>query len=94
VQNDRKKVQIIARKVSSVGDIWNGSDADATPLLQASVMEFIAFGPQSSKLADFLKGFVPEENGDAKSAEQALDSSGIVAKNLLGAWKVWVLSSK
>jgi hypothetical protein len=54
-------------------------------------MEFIAFGPQSSKLADFLKGFVPEENGDAKSAEQALDSSGIVAKNLLGAWKLWVL---
>ena len=94
VQNDRRKVQIIARKVASVGEIWSGSDAEATPLLQASVMEFIAFGPQSSKLPDFLKGFIPEENGDAKSAEQALDSSGLVSKNILGAWKIWVLTSK
>lgn len=94
VQNDRRKIQIIARKVSSVNEIWNGTDADAAPLLQASVMEFIAFGPQSSKLPDFLKGFIPEENGDAKPPEQALDSSGFAAKNILGAWKLWVLTSK
>jgi len=94
VQNDRRKVQIIARKVSSVNEVWSGTDVEAAPLLQASVMEFIAFGPQSAKLPDFLKGFIPEENGDAKSAEQALDSSGLLAKNILGAWKVWVLSSK
>lgn len=94
VQNDRRKVQIIARKVSSVNEIWSGSDAESAPLLQASVMEFIAFGPQSSKLPEFLKGFVPDENGDSKSAEQALDTSGFSAKNIVGAWKLWLINSK
>jgi len=88
VQNNKRKILTLSKKTWAVGDFWSGSDPENGPLLQTSLMEYLAFGPQAAKLPEFLKGFIPDENGESKSAEQAFDSSGLVTKNILGAWKV------
>ncbi|MSR31916.1 MAG: hypothetical protein EXR99_10465 [Gemmataceae bacterium] len=94
VQIEHKKAKTQVASIQDISVVWNNPDPEKAQVLQASVMEYLAFGPHSAKLPNFLKGFSPDENGNSPSVDQALTAAGLSANNLLGGWKVWVVNPK
>ena len=91
---DRQKAAAWSAKVYAK-DVWTGAvDAEAAPALQGSMTDYLAYGPGSSKFSAFLKGFLPEDNVEKKTTEQALDSAGFTVDQLERAWKSWTQRAK
>jgi hypothetical protein len=91
---DKQKAASWAAKVYAK-DVWTGAvDAEKAPVLQASMADYLAYGPGASKFSGLLKGFAPEENMEKKTTEQALDSAGFTPEQLERAWRSWAHSGK
>ncbi len=91
---ERQKASTSASKTYAK-DVWTGAvDAEKAPALQASIADFLAYGPGASKFSALLKGFAPEENMEKKTTEQALDGSGYTPEQLERAWRTWARSAK
>jgi hypothetical protein len=78
------------QNVRTVKDVWSGKvKDDEAMLLQASLMDYLAYGPASSHLLKFLEGFRPEQGKTEKTAEDALKTADIGLEQLNYKWKSW-----
>jgi hypothetical protein len=90
-----RKERTAAAKLSaskSAKDVWSETlDGDEAPILAASVADYLAYGPGSSKFSKFVGGFKPDNGQDKKTAAQALEAAGLTPEKLDAKWRVWVL---
>jgi hypothetical protein len=76
-------------------DVWTGAiDAEKAPALQGSLADYLAYGPGAGKFSALLKGFMPEENMEKKTTEQAMDAAGLMPDRVEKGWKTWAVSAK
>lgn len=94
VQASRRKVMLASRNVKALSDFWTTADASVAPVLQASLMEYIAFGPHAAKVESFVKAFSPDDNGDSKSPEQAMETATIIPGQVMASWRNWFPAQK
>jgi hypothetical protein len=95
--NDRVKVrQLLARRVNPIkpSDGWMGSEEKEKPLVAASVVEYLVFGPESAKFPMLLTGFRASEENVSPNMDTALKAAGMTAEGLDKAWRKWVQSGK
>ncbi len=86
---DKKKVRALAKKVGAKA-AWDGSaDAEDTPLLAASVVEYLAYVGGAARFPKFVEGFKPEEKSPTPTAAQAMEAAGISASKVESGWKAW-----
>jgi hypothetical protein len=76
-----------------LADVWGGEGKDPE-YLAASLMDYLAFGPEAAKLLALLKAFTPGEDGNPPAAPAALEAAKIDAKALEVAWKKWAAGGK
>jgi hypothetical protein len=73
-----------------VGAVWNESGTPDQGTLATCLMDYLAYGPGSAKLLDFLNGFRPNENVQNPGVAQALEAAMWKEPALDAAWKKWV----
>ncbi len=92
--SDRREVAAWSAK-GSAKDIWNGAiDAEKASALEGSLADYFAYGPASSKFAELLKGFTPEENVARQTTEHALDAAGLTPDRIEKSWKTWAATAR
>ena len=93
-----KKERVWAAKLSaakSARDVWAGTlEGEESAILEASVTDFLAYGPYSAKFSKFVTGFKPDENLNPKTAAQAIEAAGWIADGVDKDWKRWVVNPK
>jgi hypothetical protein len=93
-----KKERALAAKWSAnrtAADVWGGKlDADEAPVLEASLADYLAYGPPSAKFPKFVTGFKPDENLVAKTPAQALETAKIAADTLDKRWRDWAAAQR
>jgi hypothetical protein len=98
----RDKVTLDSRRqaarlagVRSDKDIYSNmlESGEGAPL-RGSLAEFLAYGPLAPKLSALLKGFEPDENGEPKTTDQALDAAGLTWSRVNTGWKAFALVSR
>jgi hypothetical protein len=71
-------------------EIWDGKlAADEAAVLQASLVDFLAYGPGTRAFPKFVAGFAPEENRERKTTGQAFESAGLKPDRVASSWKTW-----
>ncbi len=63
-------------------------------MLEASLADFLAYGPGQSKFAAFVEAFKPEENQEKKTTEQALEGINLPKDRLNTRWREWAANPK
>jgi hypothetical protein len=94
---DRAKVhQLLARRMNPVkpSDGWMGSDEKEKPIIAASVVEYLVFGPEATKFPMLLSGFRASEENVSPNMDTALKAAGMTSEGLDKAWRKWVQSGK
>ncbi len=92
--NDRRMAARLAGR-KSVKDVYGGLvEAAEAPPLRGTLADYLAYGPTGAKFPALLKGFEPEENGDSKTTEQALEAAGIKWDAVDRGWKVHVTAGR
>jgi hypothetical protein len=90
-----RKERTAAAKLSaskSAKDVWGETlTGDEAPILGASVADYLAYGPESSKFSKFVAGFKPDTGQDKKTAAQAFEAAGLMPDKLDAKWRVWVV---
>jgi hypothetical protein len=93
-----KKERALAAKWApncTAADVWGGKlNADEGPILEASLADYLAYGPTSARFPKFVTGFKPDENLVAKTPAQALETAGIPADSLDKGWRAWSASQR
>jgi hypothetical protein len=90
VLEERKQTRILVRK-RDASAIWGGSlESEEADPLQASLSEFMAYGPARKYFGKFVVGFQPGENMATKTTAQALEQAGLTTDKVSRAWKNWV----
>jgi hypothetical protein len=77
-----------------VTDVWGGTKNKDSAIVAASLVDFMAFGPEASKFPRFLKGFQPSDERPEPNVQTALDAAEWKTDVLERAWKTWVLKGK
>jgi hypothetical protein len=75
-------------------DVWGSLDADEAAVLQASLADFLAYGPGASKFVDFVTAYEPAENMERKTTEQALMAVNLKVDALNRSWQTWALRGR
>ncbi len=76
-------------------EIWDGKlAADEATVLQASLVDFLAFGPGTRAFPKFVAGFTPEENRERKTTGQAFESAGLKPDRVASGWKTWTATAR
>jgi hypothetical protein len=91
---DRALAARLVKAGRTAMDVWGNLDADEAAVLQASLVDFLAYGPGASKFLEFAAAFEPGENMEKKTAGQALDAVGLKPDALNRAWQTWVLRGR
>jgi len=91
---DRAQAARLVRAGRTAMDVWGNLDADEANVLQASLVDFLAYGPGASKFQAFVAAFEPGENMEKKTTMQALDAVSLKADALNRAWQTWVLRGR
>jgi hypothetical protein len=90
-----RKERTLAAKLSAkytAKDVWAGMlDGEEAAILNASVADFLAYGPDSAKFAKFVTGFKPTNGQEKTGAAQALEAAGLIAEKVDARWRVWVI---
>jgi hypothetical protein len=95
VVEERRKTAALVKKGSKANDVWGTSlEAEDAPLLEASLADFLAYGPGQSKFVGLLEAFKPEENQERKTTEQALGGISLPADRLNVRWREWAANPK
>jgi hypothetical protein len=72
-------------------DIWDDKlSAVEAPLLRASLVDFLAYGPGAASFPKFVDAFKPDAGGRAKTMAQALKAVGYDPDRLNNAWLTWL----
>ncbi|MCE9533101.1 MAG: hypothetical protein K8T89_18540 [Planctomycetes bacterium] len=77
-----------------VGDVWMPPLDKEKQLLAASLMEYLVFGSESSKLGQFLSNMRPVEGSPIPKADEVLKSLELPVEKLDVAWKKYVQTGK
>jgi hypothetical protein len=91
---DRAQAVRLVRAGRTAMDVWGSIDADEAVVLQASLVDFLAYGPAASKFLAFAAAYEPEENMEKKTAWQALDAVSLKPDALNKAWQTWALRQR
>jgi hypothetical protein len=92
-KGDRQLAAKLVKLGRTAMDVCAGKlDRDEAPLLDASLMDYLAYGPGSAKLSKVLNGFKPEDNVPMKTTLQALENAGLTLESLNTKWLKWVIS--
>jgi hypothetical protein len=95
VLDERRKAAALVKKGRKAGEIWaNSLEADDAPALEASLADFLAYGPGQSKFVALLEAFKPEENQENKTTEQALEGISLPVERLNTRWREWAANPK
>jgi hypothetical protein len=86
---DRAQAARLVKAGRTAMDVWGNIDADEAVVLQASLADFLAYGPGASKFLAFAAAYEPEENMEKKTAWQALDAVSLKPDVLNKAWQTW-----
>jgi hypothetical protein len=89
--NQRKLVLARTRKVS---DAWNHSDPKEQVLIAASLIEFLATGPDADKFSKIVGGFRPNEDNEIPDFDGVLKTAGIGWDKLETSWKAWAQKAR
>ena len=73
-------------------NVARGPIVDEAALLDASLMDYLAYGPGAGKFSKVLDGFKPEDNIPMKTTLQALQNAGLTLEALNTRWQKWVLT--
>lgn len=73
-----------------LADVWGGIRTKDTPVITASLVEYLAFGPEAEKFSRFLAAFQPSDENPEPSAESALAALEWQPEALELGWKQWV----
>lgn len=79
---------------AGVDDVWDSARTADTDVLEASFMDFLAFGPNAADLEKFLGGFRPSEGKLKPTLDKVLEGMMWKAEDLEKAWKKHVQSGK
>ena len=92
---DRKLARDAVAKKRTAKAVYNGTvDADELPALSGALADLITTSLPGAKFADFLAAFKPDENGEKKMTETALDAVNVKLDRLESSWKTWVANPK
>ncbi|HKI33316.1 MAG TPA: hypothetical protein VKA46_15795 [Gemmataceae bacterium] len=95
VVEERRKTAALVKKGQKAADIWGKTlEADDAPALEASLADFLAYGPGQSKFVALLEAFKPEENQQKKTTKQALDGISLPVDRLNTRWREWAANPK
>jgi hypothetical protein len=70
-------------------DVWGSGDAEEAPVLQASLVDFLAYGPGADKFVEFVAAYEPEENMERKTTDQALMAVNLKGDVINTRWRTW-----
>jgi hypothetical protein len=95
VVEERRKASALVKKGRKASEIWGTTlEAEEAPLLEASLADFLAYGPGQSKFVALLEAFKPEENQEKKTTTQALEGISLPADRLNTRWREWAANPK
>jgi hypothetical protein len=95
VAEERRKAAVLVRKGHKADEIWGKTlEAEDVPVLEASLADFLAYGPGQSKFVALLEAFKPEENQDKKTTGQALDAVNLPLDRLNSRWREWAATPR
>lgn len=87
----RKQVHRLVAMGRTAGEIWSGKlPAAEAGVLQASLMEALAYGIGPPKFTAFAEGFKPERRGQQKTAADAFRAAGLQPQGVAQIWRHWV----
>jgi hypothetical protein len=92
--NDRNAAKRLV-KVNSLNDVWDGKlNAEEAPVLRASLVEFLAYGPGAETFPKFIEAFKPAPNGQPKTVAEALKAVRYEPERLNQRWHAWVATGR
>jgi len=92
-KGDRQLAAKLVKLGRTAMDVCGGTlDRDEAGLLEASLMDYLAYGPGSAKLSKVLDGFKPEDTIPMKTTVQALENAGLTLESINTKWQKWVIS--
>jgi hypothetical protein len=95
VAEERRKAAALVRKGHTAQEIWGTTlEAEEAPILEASLADFLAYGPLQSKFSALVQGFRPEENQDKKTTDQALQVISVPVDRLNARWREWAVGGR
>jgi hypothetical protein len=95
VTEERRRTTALVKKGQKVSEIWGGTlAADDAPVLEASLADFLAYGPGQSKFAALLAAFAPEEGQEKKTTEQALEGVNLSVDRINARWREWAANPR
>jgi hypothetical protein len=95
VSDERRKAAALVRKGHMVQEIWGTTlEADDAPVLEASLAEFLAYGPMQARFAALIDAFKPDENQDKRTTEQALQGIKLAVDRLNARWREWAVTGR
>lgn len=91
----RRKTAALVRKGHKADEVWgNNLEADDAAYLEASLTDFLAYGPGQSKFVALLEAFKPEEDRAKKTTGQALDGISLPVDRLNTRWRAWAVNPR
>ena len=95
VADERRRAAALVKKGHKASEIWGTTlEADEAPFLEASLADFLAYGPGQAKFAGFVEAFKPEENQEKKTTAQALEGISLPVDRLNTRWREWAVNPK
>src|SRR5262249_12517124 len=94
-QRDRQAVLKLAKAGKSAKDVGGGGlGAEEQAVMQASLVDYLAYSPANGKFLSFVGGFAPEENVLKKTAEQAFTAAELKPDQVDKGWQAWLAKPK
>jgi len=94
----RARAAVLGTKTKPAGarpiDVWGGLKTKDSPVIAASFVEYLAFGPEAEKFPKFVTAFKPGDNMLTPTPEAALADAGWKPEALEIGWKQWVAKQK
>jgi hypothetical protein len=75
-------------------DVWGGLKTKDSPVIAASFVEYLMFGPDAEKFPKFLAAFKPSDDQPFPSVAAALADLQWSPEALEIGWKQWVARGK
>jgi hypothetical protein len=96
--NFRSKVKSVYGKSNGqqfkAMNVWDAPPIADLDVIQASFVDYLAFGPLNSKFVAFAQAFKPEDENRPPDVASVLTAQEWKAEDLEAGWKKWVLTGK
>jgi hypothetical protein len=95
IREERLRATALVRRGRKAAEIWGGTlAAEEAVVLEASLTDFLAYGPGQSKFAALVEAFKPAENQEKKTIGEALDGIKLSVESLNTSWREWAVNPK